>query len=274
MDTYNKIKWIASYPKSGNTWIRMFLNSYVYGGDLNINGFQQYVWNDLQPTFMQQLCPVPLNKLSVEEQYLYHPATLNNIIQNFPIRCLKTHNAKIAINYIPAIPLTISDKVLYIVRDPRDICISIANHFNYSIDAAIEFMGNISQGIEFREAKLVHILLTWSDHITSWTDKNDDLDFFVVTFEELLKNPLDIFTDILKFLDIPYESDRMVHALEQTTFDNLSILEDIHGFIEAPTNCKFFRYGKAGVWKDVLTNGQADKIESDHGEMMQNYGYI
>jgi len=82
MATFNKIKWIVSYPKSGNTWVRMFLNSYMMGGDLNLNSFHQVVWNDIQPGLMQQMSPIPLAKID-EEQQIELSQQLLNLIAHF-----------------------------------------------------------------------------------------------------------------------------------------------------------------------------------------------
>jgi len=274
MGTYNnKIYWLASYPKSGNTWVRMFLNAYT-NKSFKLNSDYQYVWHDFQPGMMQLICPIAIDNLSIEEQYLYHAATIYNTSLTYPAKCFKTHNAKIAVNYMPAIPLTISQAAIYIVRDPRDVCVSVANHFGYSIDASIEFMNNIKQGIEFRDTKLTHILLTWSEHVKSWTENNKSLDCLVIRYEDLLTKTDYAFSEILKVLNIPIEQKKLKRAIFDTSFKKLQKLEKEEGFNEAVDGVQFFKTGVAGNWENVLNKDQAAKIENDHKEVMEFYGYL
>lgn len=272
-----KIWWFVSYPKSGNTWLRMFVNAYVSGFPLDINSAFQFAFNDLTSQVVQITCARPLNQLTFEEQSYYRPATLLNFLNVYATRdvALKTHHAKVAVNDIPVCPHQLSRGAIYLVRDPRDIAISFADHLGESIDDVIDHMGNIKFALKNKDS-LHHLLLTWSEHVRSWSKMNTNIPTLVIKYEELLNAPEKYFKEIVEFLTMPFNPEKFEFALNETTFEKLRADEEKRGFIELSENSKsgkFFRAGKAGQWKEVLTEAQIAKIEEDHGEMMKEYGY-
>lgn len=279
MATYKKINWLASYPKSGTTWIRMFLNAYMTKFPLNLNSAYQYVANDINPALMQLTTTKCVNDLSVNEQFLYRTAMLGNIVELCPINnvCLKTHNAKVRVDDIPAIPPNLSNFAIYVIRDPRDVCISLSNHMGLTIDETIGFMGNLSQAIEMPETRLVHILLTWAKHVASWTTENENLQTMVLRYEDLLAEPREMFITILEALNLDKlnnAEERLDFALQESKFENLKKLEKVGGFIEQGVRGDFFRVGSNGQWKSDLTEDERYQIESEHEDVMEEYGYI
>ena len=272
-----KIWWLASYPKSGNTWVRMFLNAYVTGFPIDINSAFQYVMGDIYPEGLQMICPRDIKTLTTKEQYMYHNAMLLNLLNMNPTKdvCLKTHNAKCRVEEIPTIPPSFSAGAVYIIRDPRDVVISLSHHFNIDIDASIAFMNNIKQAGEHVNTKLVHILLTWSLHVTTWTNKNEDVPTTVIKYEDLLENTEETFVKILKALSFnKINKEKLKFALEETKFEKLRAFEDKFGFREKANGDKFFRVGKAGQWKTKLTKKQIKQIEEDHKDVMEKFGYL
>lgn len=277
MDTFSNISWLSSYPKSGNTWIRMFINAFITKMPLNINSSYQMARLDIDPGVLQLVCPTPIRELNHSEQFIYRPAMLLNMLKLSPGRLvLKTHSAKIALDGLPAHPLQISDCAIYIIRDPRDICLSLAEHMGTSIDATIEFMGNIKQGIEDAQGGFVSLLLTWSEHVKSWTTKNKNIATLVVKYEDLLTETEETFLQILKHLQLTNLSnitERFKFALKESDFEQLRLYEQNKGFVEKGKGERFFREGKAGQWKEKLTANQINKIYNDHGSIMEQFGY-
>ena len=272
-----KIWWFASYPKSGNTWLRMFINSYVSGFPININSAFQFAFNDLTSQVVQITCARPLDQLTFEEQAYYRPATLLNFLNVYASRdvVLKTHHAKIAVNDIPVCPHQLSRGAVYLIRDPRDIAISFADHLGESIDEAIDHMCNIKFALKNKD-NLHHVLLTWSEHVKTWTKMNKNIKTLVLKYEDLLIKPHDQFRQIIEFLTMPVDEDRLSFAIKDNSFENLRKYEDENGFIELSENSKsgkFFRSGKANQWKEVLTEEQVARIEEKHGEIMEEYDY-
>jgi len=272
-----KIWWFASYPKSGNTWLRMFINSYVSGFPIDINSAFQFAYNDLTSQVVQITCARPLDRMTFEEQSYYRPATLLNFLNVYATRdiVLKTHHAKIAVNDIPVCPFQLSRGAVYLVRDPRDIAVSFADHLGEDIDEAIAHMCNIKFALKNKD-NLHHILLTWSEHVKTWTKLNENIKTLVLKFEDLLDKPHEEFTKVIQFLTMPVDQDRLDFAIKENTFKNLRKHEEENGFAELSENSasgKFFRVGKANQWKDILTKEQVTKIEEDHSEMMEEFDY-
>jgi hypothetical protein len=275
----HNISWLASYPKSGNTWIRMFLNAFITKMPLNINSSYQMARLDIDPGLLQLICPTPIKELNHSEQFVYRPAMLLNMLKLSPGRLvLKTHMAKIALDGLVAHPVPLSDCAIYIIRDPRDVCISLADHLGVSIDAAIEFMSNLKQGIEDSQGGFVNLLLTWSEHVKSWTMKNNNIVTMTIKYEDMLRSSISIFEEILQFLQLTNVADfeqRFEFALKETCFDQLSKYEqeNPNGFVEKGEGVRFFRVGQSGQWKSILTDDQIDKIWEDHGEVMKEFDY-
>ena len=272
-----KIWWIASYPKSGNTWVRMFLNAYATGFPVDMNSAFQYAMGDLNPGQMQLVSARPSNNLTSVEQFCYRSAMLMNIISTSPA-CnitLKTHSAKVNADGFVMIPPILSRGAVYIVRDPRDVVISYADHMGISIDTTIEKMNLMEHVTEHKDSKLIHILTTWSVHVKSWTEVNTDIPTTVIRYEDMLEEPSAQFRVILNALGFPViNEEKFQFALEQTKFKNLQRYEEKYTFRERGAGKRFFRVGKSGQWKTKLTRKQIRQIEKDHGEYMSKHGYV
>lgn len=271
-----KIQWLASYPKSGSTWVRMFLNAYISGFPISLNSGFQYAYGDNNLGFFQSVSCRPANALTATEQVLLRPAALMFALNMSATEniCLKTHHAKVTVDGIPLFSPKISAGGIYIVRDPRDIVISFADHVGAEIDTTISNMNNIQYVNEHKTSRLMHIITTWSKHVETWIDKNNDIPMKVIKYEDMLKRPRYEFTRILESLDFnDIDSDRFDFALKQTTFKALREFEDKIGFRERGCGEKFFRVGKAGQWHTGLSEAQVFQIEQDHGIMMERLGY-
>lgn len=271
-----KIWWLASYPKSGNTWVRMFLNTYLSGFPVDLNTGFQYALGDNNAGYFQSVYCRPINELTHPEQVYLRPAVLMTAISLSACKhvCLKTHHAKVQVDDIPLFPPKVSAGGIYIIRDPRDIAISYADHTGETIDKTIENMADMHYVNEHHTSKLIHILTTWSVHVTTWTEKNKDIPIEVIRYEDMLENPEQEFKKILKALGFSrIKKDKFKFALEQTTFLNLTKLEEKGGFREKGKGEKFFRVGRANQWQEKLTPKQVEKIEEDHSEVMEKFGY-
>ena len=270
-----RIKWLASYPKSGNTWIRMFLNTYVTHAPININSAFQIIASDIDPNIFQMMMPRPLSEMTMVEQFMYHNGALLNIIKMAKTKdvIIKTHNAKATVEGIPLIPPRISTHSIYIIRDPRDICISAAAHFDITVSDMIPMLADSRRAGE-SEFGLSQMYMSWSDHVNSWTLQNKDVQVTVIQYEKLVTKTKRTFKLILEVLDINYDEERFNFALNETTFVNLQAKENQDGFNEQRGKQNFFRVGKLDQWKEILTKEQTDTINKQHKIMMQHYGYL
>ncbi|KKL95027.1 hypothetical protein LCGC14_1858740 [marine sediment metagenome] len=271
-----KIWWIASYPKSGSTWVRMFMNAYMTGFPLSLNSGFQYAWGDNHVGFFQTCYSRRADQLTITEQIMIRPAALITMLNLSACKhvCLKTHHAKAQIDDMPLIPPSISGGAVYIIRDPRDIAISFADHSGTTISKTIENMNNKQHTTLHPVTKLQHILTSWSIHVQSWTSKNKNVPVKIIRYEDMLVNPKYEFEQILNGLGIKtIDRDKFNFALKETEFENLQALETKEGFREISKGERFFRVGKAGQWKKGLTPQELDCIQKNHGEVMREYGY-
>jgi len=267
------IIWIASYPKSGNTWIRALIEAW-HLGEVDINNMR-ISSGDNDPYPYQIVAPLPMAELPIEEKLMLRPAALLHMAKIYHRRplLLKTHHANINTSGIDLIPPPVTAKAVYIVRDPRDTAISIAEHMGLSIDDAIARMAQDNWTIG-RSDKPPHVLTDWSGHVSSWTN-GDKFPIITVRYEDLLTDPVGSFSQVLKFLGWTTTRQRLLEAIDAAIFENLQEQETEHGFNESsPKTERFFCRGTSGHWRKLLSNGQAEHIECDHADIMHKLGYL
>jgi len=275
------IIWLASYPKSGNTWIRLFLDSlFLSSNEFNIN-----------KNFIQQF-PLRSNfyglseNINNQEEFAkYCIPAQQKINLDKKIKIFKTHNAYWNWNngqyFFTDEYQTLG--VIHIVRDPRNIVTSILNYFhkeNYT--NAINFMKkNRVLGGDEDEHGLPTIIGSWSNHYKSWRKfKKNNL---LVKYENLINKPEKEFFKILDFLNkignFNFNKNKMFQAIENCKFDNLSKQEDIYGFASNSNtnkklNKKFFNLGPKNKWEDILDDKTRKEIESLFNDEMLDMGYL
>ncbi len=189
---------------------------------------------------------------------------------------IKTHNANIRVNSVDMIPEELTGRSVYLARDPRDIVPSYAHHMGITIDQAVDYLnelGGILQTTE--ELGIIQATSTWSLNVTSWLDYGH-FKREVIKYEDLKANPEQEFEKIARqyYREEP-DLERIKKAVEFCEFSKLKAKEQSSGFAEASKHQDndFFRSGKVGTWKEILTKEQVKKIESDHGEVMERLGY-
>lgn len=270
-DEYQRnLIWLASYPKSGNTWVRLFFRAYLAGiTDINerleLESKDDVIWQDYE-----KVSPVPLEKVLPGDVFFLRPAALYGLNAAGHMRLVKTHCANRSMNVIPLIPGGLTRGALYIVRDPRDVAVSYAAHLGVSVDDAITEMAQnrFLLGPPPNE-NLAQYASNWSDNAASWTRGELAFPVLVLKYEDMPGN----FGQAVRFIGEELDEDRLAEAIEAVSFENVRKQEDEHGFVERPPHMKnFFRAGKS-TWREVLTKDQVARIEGDHGETMQRLGY-
>jgi len=269
------IWWLASYPKSGNTWIRAFLSSYLHGAE-DLNDLRG-VTGDNHPYFHQAISHRPIGELGIWDFVVLHNMAILHMCSVMKMGdpfVLKTHNANLSIAGTSIVPQPITKGAVYVVRDPRDVAVSYADHFGCSLDDAIEGLGRPGNRIT-QDNGMLHVISSWSEHIRSWMDQKT-FRVGLVRYEDLFHDPAEKFRGLLEFFGVePIDDARMQRALAFCRFETLHELEAKSGFRERSRKAKqqFFRRGKVGGWQDVLTDVQVRRIETDHGHMMRELGY-
>jgi hypothetical protein len=188
---------------------------------------------------------------------------------------MKTHSFLGKDYGYPTISAKATIGVIYIVRDPRDVVISAADHYGLTIDQAVEMMADKNTSGQGMPGNTVYERMSsWSEHVRSWTGwKHGAL--HVLRYEDLLADPLARFGEIARKLGITQDEDRIRRAVEFSSFKTLQKQEAETGFIEKSVNsARFFRSGRAGGWRDKLTPAQAARLERDHAVQMRRFGYL
>jgi aryl sulfotransferase len=263
--------WLASYPKSGNTWLRVLLDNWSASSavPVDINNLSAQEWSPNSPSRFESatlLSPDVLLPAEVEE--LRGPA--NRLIASEIHRpaVVKIHNG-----FTPGLGAGVAHSVVYVVRDPRDVVPSLAAHLGISIDAAINKLNSPSTALsppdQRRRRQLPQSLGDWSGHVRGWLDMSG-LPLHLVRYEDLP----DAFEGVLRFLGKPHDPVRIKQAIHHSRLEELQRQEAAQGFKERFSAEPFFRQGKAGSWRLVLTPDQTRRIESAHGPTMHRLGYL
>ncbi len=268
-----KLVWLASYPKSGNTWVRAFLHNYILntGTPHSINSLVDFSVSECAMAFFG----TPGEVMDPREVQAARPrvhAALTRLHEDLVF--VKTHNANLSLHGVPLCTPSVTAGAIYIVRDPRDVALSYAAFTGRDVDEIIDFMGqegaaNASDGVQVFE-----LLSSWSAHALSWVAAPRRL---LVRYEDLLAGPERAFGRIVRFLgaaDAAAEPERLSRAIAFSSFSTLAGQETKEGYrAGSPAGEKFFRAGQAGGWRDKLTPAQAGKIWAAHGPVMGKFGY-
>jgi hypothetical protein len=199
-------------------------------------------------------------------------ATIADRIKN--VALVKTHNLLGELGGMPTINLTASAGVVYLVRDPRDVAPSLAKHIGSTIDQAIEVMRTPAFATENGAEAAFEVWGSWSDHVTSWTEDASE-EVLIVRYEDMLANPTQTFTKITHHLGQTPAEEQIAEAIALSSFDKIQKQEADAGFRErSPKADRFFASGKAGGWRNKLTEAQADAIVAAHRNSMIRFGYI
>lgn len=273
----SSIIWLASYPKSGNTWVRAFLQNYLDVGDRpsDINTLDRYFADESKPNWYARHTSRPLSELDTGEICALRPLVHRDIAASRPGSIIvKTHNLLGEFNGQPLHEMAVTAGAVYVVRNPLDVVISAADHFGLSIDGAIEFLNSETTGSPTDEANVTSVLSSWSTHVRSWAEGGGDATF-VLRYEDLLEKPLNRFKALVRFLGLNLDKARLRQAIRFSSFGELRKQEQSRGFIErSPNSARFFRSGQKDQWRNELSKKQVGRIVAVHGEVMQKFDYL
>lgn len=266
------VDWLVSYPKSGNTWIRLLLTEYFRR---RANCPQKFL--DVEGHIYHLASPLPLNELSLKEQVMLRPSVVMHahLLFNHHWYLAKSHHAAEVVEGMPIFCRAFVHSAIYIVRDPRDVAISFAHYLGSekTIDDAIRIMREPRATLQ-DENRAAHLLFSWSHHVSSWLAEKD-FPTILVTYESLHANTAGVLKRLLQFLGEDEPNEEWINeAVEHCRIDNLRRLEEAGEIQEkARTQDTFFRRGVSQGWKDELSLDRVREIEEDHGNVMKVLGY-
>ena len=276
------IVWISSYPKSGNTWIRTFISTYYLSSndkfDFNmLKNIQQFPHEKF---FNKKITDI---NSAIKNWDLAQ----NNINVKNELIFLKTHAALVKINNIPFTNNKNTLGAIYVVRDPRNVVTSIANHYQLTFNESLEFMTNKKKFLMKKNDPSnfgnFTFLNSWSEHYKSWL-YTKQFNILFIKYEDLENDTLNTFKKIVIFLNKITKKneivdiDRITKIIDTISFETLKKKENEEGFPEAIVNNKkktinFFYLGKENKWQKLLSSKQIDTINYIFSEDLKKLGY-
>ena len=273
---------LASYPKSGNTWLRAFLTNLLSErpGPASIQDLVGRNFAVSRRVF-EDHTGLDSGDLTAAEVERLRPGVLRQAAANPEgdgPHFLKVHDAwsRVADDE-ELFPAAATRSVIYIVRNPLDIAPSFANHAGYSEDRVIELMGSsetcLGRGERELPSQLRAKLGTWGEHVESWLDRSG-LPVHLVRYEDMKERPAETFGGIVHYLGLGTETSRIRQAISSCSFSELQRQEVENGFQESPEGVKFFWRGEVGTGTRLLSEAQTDRILADHARVMARLGYL
>jgi Sulfotransferase domain len=276
------IYWLASYPKSGNTWFRIFLQCFLSSNsnqlDINRNELGAIA---ADRSWLEHVLCLSTSDLTQDEIDNFRPNIYDWTMRDKNQTYHKVHDAW---SLLPDGRAVLSVKatrgVLYIVRNPLDLVISYAKFSGLSINQIIERLGSknfvLSDCSEDFSHQVRQKLSSWSGHVLSYLDEAaTKVPFELIRYEDMNREQLITFTRATQFLGMQSDMEHIQSALDRSTFDILKQQENELGFVEHTHSTEnFFRKGMVGEWQDVLNPSQITRIIDQHGEVMTRLGYL
>lgn len=273
----SEILWLASYPKSGNTWLRAFLHNLFRNSStsFDINRMAELTAGDSQAQWYRRLDPRPPRALSRDDLARLRPKVHALIANSAPDTVMvKTHNALVELWGVPMITQTLTAGAIYVVRNPLDVVASYADHLGQPVDDIITLME--TEGFETPAATdlVPEHHGDWSTHVESWTGRAHPA-LHVVRYEDMSRRPGPTFRAIAAFLGLKPPRGRLERAMRHSSFQVLRAQEDRSGFVErTPVQNRFFRAGKVDGWRRVLDDAQIRRVVERHRVQMERFGYV
>lgn len=270
------ITWLASFPKSGNTWVRAFLLNYTKNSEqaATLAELPRIGRSDALVSNFHKHFIGPVDWRAEGQVLSARRTVLRGLCRELgPLALVKTHHERRRVRGYELIPADLTARAVYILRHPCAVVLSFADHFGLSLDQAAAVMARRNARTRGNERMTTEYIGSWSDNVRSWTGTNA-FPVLVLHYEELCARPLEAFARLLRFLGLTVEPERLERAIRFSDFAVLRRQEDRHGFVERSRNApRFFRAGPEADWKTVLPQRLARSIRETHGEMIDRFGY-
>ena len=267
--------WLASYPKSGNTWFRTVFAAWRTEDPFALQA------TDPIASLRAQLDPalgLETSDLTAEETDRLRPQVDEAVdaLADAP-HLRKIHDALFTADGASIVSTRATRCAVYLIRDPRDVAVSFAHHTDQTVVQATQRLcspvAGINTGTDDIAAQARQHLGTWSEHVLGWVDRAP-FPVHVLRYEDCLADPVAAFGAALGFAGFDIGEDELRDAVAHASFTSLQERERTLGFAERLGRSPFFRRGTAGGWRDELDPDLAARIETTHAEVMRRFGYL
>jgi len=274
--------WLASYPKSGNTWLRILLSNLLCGraGPEDINDLRLATHSLVGRPEIEHVTMIDSFLLTPEECERLRPALMEEAWREARDHdvFIKLHDAYCHLPDGTPVLGRPARAAVYILRDPRDVAVSLAFHTGKPIATIVHQIISGSTrmgGIKPHHEQVPQPLLDWSGHVRSWTTQRD-VAVHVLRYEDLRADTAGCFGRAVAFLGLDATSEQLARAVAQADFGVLQRQETEKGFRERrpESTAPFFRAGRVGGWREALAHDHSAAIEAAHGAVMAEFGYL
>ncbi len=271
--------WLASYPKSGNTWLRAVYTALRTGADPNINALEggnspssRWLFDSVLGVRSSDLLPEEIDRLRPHADVELVARAGGDVWR-------KIHDALLP---GPSGELVVSAEAtraaLYILRDPRDVAVSLARYDDLPLERAVELLCRDDAALAAGRRELSSLLLqrlgSWSEHVHSWVD-TPAFPVHVLRYEDCLADPVASFQPAFAAAGLEVSASELAGAVASSSWERLRAQEDSVGFVERlSATSPFFRRGRAGGWAEELAPNLARRIVDAHGAVMARFGYL
>jgi len=262
MTDLQRIIWLSSYPKSGNTWTRVFLANYFLDAPkgVDINRLNEFTTADVRMDFFDRAAGGRYAGETFDDWVMLRPAALRLIAASKPgHHFVKTHCPVMRIADYDLIPPEVTAAAIYILRNPFDMVASYAQHMGRGIDDTIARVSD-PKNLNYTGTLIFEILGRWDRHVEGWTCA-PGLPRHVMRYEDMVSDPERAFRGLLGFLRAPVRDGALRRAIRASSFKALKKQEEEKGFREKPPTAQaFFRKGQVGSWREELTPAQVAAV--------------
>lgn len=267
------IVWLASYPSSGSTWVRVLLKNIFdpSAGPVRINALDA---NSLaNRLWLDDRLGLDTADMSLAELRALRSAA-QALIAGGGGTFVKTHESREQADILAAH----TKAILYVVRNPLDVCHSYAAHMGCDLDQAIDCMADpqhaLSEQQNLLRPNLRQHIGSWSDHVKGWL-ATDEVPCICIRYEDLHLTAIATLDRVMRGIGHTASRSDLQRAYDNSRFGVLAAQEADAGFREKPSTAeRFFRHGQAGRWRELLTPDMVRRVTQHHGGVMRRLGYL
>ena len=289
--------YLASYPKSGNTWCRVFITELrrlagldsaeaiatAQGSERELRLNRDLATGSIMSSrhWLDDQLGIDTSDLRwAEIDRVRGRIGHQRALYSECLRYHKVHDAFFSSDSMgrPVVPVEECRGAVVVIRHPADVAVSLSHFFSWDLERCVAFLLNEEAAL-CRSSKrggqqVRQFMGSWASHVCSWVDQQE-IPVLLLRYEDLLIEPIQHFSQLAAFLELPIDDELIKQAVKNTSFEKLKAKEKAEGgFRERPDGCeRFFRSGRSGEGREQLAPDQNERLETGFKAILQRFGY-